>query len=157
MVNPKLEYIKDLVKNNISDELKKTLNFTLNENNVVIINVKYETLDMVPSLWGQIIRRRIVEILYSFGMRVNEDYKIENELLKQRINELEERLKKYTCGKNHKKYYEKNKEKVMENGANYLQKLKEENPEKLKEYRRTAYLNRKEKLKNIEKEKVEII
>ena len=74
MVNPKLEYIKDLVKNNISDELKKTLNFTLNENNVVIINVKYETLDMVPSLWGQIIRRRIVEILYSFGMRVNEDY-----------------------------------------------------------------------------------
>jgi BMFP domain-containing protein YqiC len=88
---------------------------------------------------------------------MNEDYKIENELLKQRINELEERLKKYTCGKNHKNYYEKNKEKVMEKGANYLQKLKEEHPEKLKEYRRTAYLNRKEKLKNIEKEKVEII
>lgn len=88
---------------------------------------------------------------------MNEDYKEENELLKQRINELEERLKKYTCGKNHKKYYEKNKEKVMENGANYLQKLKEENPEKLKEYRRKAYLNRKEKLKNLEKEKVENI
>ena len=80
MVNPKLEYIKDLVKNNISDELKKTLNFTLNENNVVVIKVKYETLDMVPSLWGQIIRRRIVEILYSFGMRVDEDYKIETEI-----------------------------------------------------------------------------
>jgi len=45
----------------------------------------------------------------------------------------------------------------MENGANYLQKLKEENPEKLKEYRRKAYLNRKEKLKNLEKEKVENI
>ena len=44
----------------------------------------------------------------------------ENETLKHRINELEERLKKYTSGKNHKKYYEKNKEKVMENGANYL-------------------------------------
>ena len=80
MVNPKLEYIKDLVKNNISDELKKTLNFTLNENNVVVIKVKYETLDMVPSLWGQIIRRRIVEILYSFGMRVDEDYKRETEI-----------------------------------------------------------------------------
>ena len=52
----------------------------------------------------------------------------ENETLKQRVNELEERLKKYTSGKNHKKYYEKNKEKVMENGANYLHKLKEENP-----------------------------
>ena len=62
---------------------------------------------------------------------MNEDYKIENEMLKQRINELEERLKKYTCGKNHKKYYEKNKEKVMENGANYLQKLKNLEKEKV--------------------------
>jgi hypothetical protein len=58
---------------------------------------------------------------------------------------LEERLKKYTNGDNHKRYYEKNKEKVMELGANYLQKLKEENPEKLKEYRRTYYLKKKEK------------
>jgi len=81
---------------------------------------------------------------------MNENYKAENELLKQRINELEERLKKYTCGKNHKKYYEKNKGKVMENGANYLQKLKEENPEKLKEYRKRAYQKRKEKMKQEE-------
>jgi hypothetical protein len=79
-MNPKLEYIEELVRNNISDELKHTLNFTLNENNVVLINVKYETLDMVPSLWGQVIRRRIVETLYSFGLRVNEDYKIETEI-----------------------------------------------------------------------------
>ena len=87
---------------------------------------------------------------------MNYDYKTENELLKQRINELENKLKKYTCGKNHKKYYEKNKEKVIENGANYLKKLKEENPERLKEYRRRAYLKRKEKLKNIHNEKNEI-
>ena len=80
MATPKLEYIEELVINNISDELKHTLNFTLNENNVVLINVKYETLDMVPSLFGQIIRRRIVETLYSFGLRVNEDYKIETEI-----------------------------------------------------------------------------
>ena len=80
--------------------------------------------------------------------------KKENEELKKKNAELEERLKKYTSGKNHKKYYEKNKEKVMESGANYLSKLKEENPEKLKEYRRRAYLKRKEKL---QKEKIEII
>ena len=80
MATPKLEYIEELVINSFSDELKKTLNFTLNENNVVLINVKYETLDMVPSLLGQIIRIRIVEILYSFGMIVNEDYKIETEI-----------------------------------------------------------------------------
>ena len=78
----------------------------------------------------------------------------ENNLLKQHVNELEERLKKYTSGKNHKKYYEKNKKKVMENGANYLHKLKEENPNKLKEYRRRAYLKRKEKLKKEEDENI---
>jgi hypothetical protein len=74
--------------------------------------------------------------------------KKENEVLKQKNTELEERLKKYTNGNNHKRYYEKNKEKVKELGTNYIQKLKEENPEKLKEYRRTAYLNRKAKLNN---------
>jgi hypothetical protein len=71
----------------------------------------------------------------------------ENVLLKQKIQELEERLKKYTNGDNHKRYYEKNKDKVKEIGANYLNKLKEENPEKLKEYRRTYYLKKKDKMK----------
>uniref|UniRef100_A0A6C0DBV0 Uncharacterized protein n=1 Tax=viral metagenome TaxID=1070528 RepID=A0A6C0DBV0_9ZZZZ len=76
--------------------------------------------------------------------------KKENQELKHKVIDLEERLKKYTNGENHKRYYQKNKEKVKELGTNYIQKIKEENPEKLKEYRRTAYLNRKNKLKNIE-------
>ena len=38
----------------------------------------------------------------------------------------------------------------MELGANYLQKLKEENPEKLKEYRRTYYLKKKANNNKIE-------
>lgn len=76
--------------------------------------------------------------------------KIENEALKKKTTELEERLKKYTNGENHQRYYEKNKEKYKELGSNYLQKLKEENPEKLKEYRRTAYQNRKKKLEQNE-------
>lgn len=70
----------------------------------------------------------------------------ENNALKQKITELEERLKKYTNGDNHKRYYEKNKDKYKELGSNYLQKLKEENPEKLREYRQRAYQKRKEKL-----------
>ena len=74
--------------------------------------------------------------------------KKENEELKNKVIELEERLKKYTNGENHKRYYEKNKEKIMETGSNYLKKLKEENPEKLKEYRQKAYQKRKEKLLN---------
>jgi len=73
----------------------------------------------------------------------------ENEKLKVEIIKLKEQLKKYTYGNTHRRYYEKNKEKVKEGGANYLKKLKEENPEKLKEYRRTAYLNKKNKLKEV--------
>jgi hypothetical protein len=76
--------------------------------------------------------------------------KKENEELKYKVIDLEERLKKYTNGENHKRYYEKNKEKIKEQGTTYLKKLKEENPEKLKEYRRTYYLKKKElKEKNI--------
>ena len=62
----------------------------------------------------------------------------ENERLNKEVIELKEHLKRYTFGDNHKRYYEKNKEKVKEGGAKYLQKLKEENPEKLREYRRRA-------------------
>jgi predicted MPP superfamily phosphohydrolase len=76
--------------------------------------------------------------------------KNENNELKQQITELKKRLKKYTNGDNHKRYYEKNKEKIMETGANYLKNLKEVNPEKLKEYRHTYYLKRKEKLNKID-------
>ena len=57
-----------------------------------------------------------------------EKLKIENENLKKKLEETEQQLKKYTNGDNHKRYYEKNKEKVKENGFNYLEKLKEENP-----------------------------
>jgi hypothetical protein len=47
-----------------------------------------------------------------------------------------------------KEYYEKNKERVKENAKLYLNKLKDENPDKLKEYRHRAYLKRKEKMSN---------
>ena len=40
--------------------------------------------------------------------------KKENEELKKKNAVLEERLKKYTNGDNHKRYYEKNKEKYKE-------------------------------------------
>jgi hypothetical protein len=71
----------------------------------------------------------------------------ENKLLKQKISELEEKLKKYTNSEGHKRYYEKNKQKVIEDSANYLKNLKENNPGKIKEYAKRAYLKKKEKLK----------
>ena len=81
----------------------------------------------------------------------------ENILLKQKIEslekhvvELEEHLKKYTNSTRHLKYYENNSDKVKERTRNYVDKLKNENPEKLKEWRRTYYLKKKEKLKEQE-------
>ena len=72
----------------------------------------------------------------------------ENKQLKERINELEEKLKKYTNPLSHQVFYEKNKEKIIKESTERLKKLTESNPEKIKEYRRNAYLKRKEKLKN---------
>jgi hypothetical protein len=74
----------------------------------------------------------------------------ENEILKNKVKELEERIKKYTNSDAHKKYYEDHKDEVKKQGKAYLEKLKQENPDKLKEYRHTAYLNRKNKLKKEE-------
>jgi predicted MPP superfamily phosphohydrolase len=85
-----------------------------------------------------------------FIMDEFEVIKKENEELRNKVLELEEKLKKYTNGNNHKRYYEKNKEQIKEAGANYLNKLKEENPQKLKEYRQKAYQKRKEKKQNNE-------
>lgn len=76
----------------------------------------------------------------------------ENKQLKIEVEELREKLQKYTNSEGHKKYYEKNKEVVKKKAKNYLEKLKTENPDKLKEYRRRAYLKRKERLKQQEKE-----
>jgi hypothetical protein len=70
-----------------------------------------------------------------------------NQTLFKRIEELEIHLKKYTNGDNHKRYYEKNKTKIKESGSLYLQKLKEENPEKIKAYSRAAYEKKKDRKK----------
>jgi cell division septum initiation protein DivIVA len=71
----------------------------------------------------------------------------ENQLLKEENDLLKEKLTKYMS--QHKNYYENNKEIVNEKAKQRLKKIAEENPEKIKEYRRNAYLKRKEKLKNI--------
>ena len=65
--------------------------------------------------------------------------------LRQQVITLKTRLAKYTNNERHKKYYENNKDKVKKNAKLYIERLKEENPEKLKEYRKKAYINRKQK------------
>jgi hypothetical protein len=71
----------------------------------------------------------------------------ENQELKSLVAELQDKLQKYTNPNRNKKYYENNKDKFIKKSNNRLQNLKQINPDKLKEYRRNAYLKRKEKLK----------
>jgi hypothetical protein len=73
----------------------------------------------------------------------------ENSLLKSKIEQLEQKLKKYTNGDNHKRYYEKNKDKIKKEGLAYLKNLKLDNPDKIKEYNHNAYIKRKEKKKKL--------
>ena len=66
--------------------------------------------------------------------------------------ELKQRLKKYIGGEHQKEYYKSHKDVAIKRANERLAKLKETNPDKIKEYSRRAYLKSKEK-KQKEKEK----
>jgi hypothetical protein len=66
----------------------------------------------------------------------------ENIQLKKKLQETIEHLKKYTAPSRHKTYYENHKEDILTKQKDYVVSV-----EKKKEYARTAYLNKKEKLK----------
>lgn len=73
----------------------------------------------------------------------NEELLHENQLLKEEVEKLKKQLENYNNSR--KSYYEKNKELVNEKAKQRLKKIAEENPDKLKEINRCAYLKRKEK------------
>jgi len=73
---------------------------------------------------------------------------IENKLLKEENDKLKKQLENYTNSR--KSYYEKNKESVNEKATLRMKKLTEENPDKLKEYRKQYYLKQKEKKQLLE-------
>ena len=77
----------------------------------------------------------------------------EKQVLLDENNKLKQLLHNYN--ESRKNYYEKNKEVVKERAKQGLKKLAEENPEKLKEYRKRAYLKRKEKLKGATNDPIE--
>lgn len=74
----------------------------------------------------------------------NEELIQEIVALKEEIQQLKTQLEKYISPR--KTYYENNKEYIKAQAKEGLKKLAQENPDKLKEYRRRAYLKRKEKL-----------
>ena len=75
----------------------------------------------------------------------NTQLKHENTELKQTIQELEARLKRYINNEAHKKYYENHKQEIKQQQSKYIEKLRAENPDKMKEYWQRAYQKRKEK------------
>ena len=83
----------------------------------------------------------------------NEELIIKNKLLEEEIQNLKQQLEKYTHSQ--KEYYQKNKDIVNEKAKERLKKISEENPDKIKEYRRKAYLKRKEKLQKLKEQNLE--
>ena len=88
---------------------------------------------------------------------MNEEYKIkeleeELEKIKEENNKLKEKLKNYTAPPRSKTYYENHKDEIINKNKEYKKKTNyvyEVSPEKKKEYAKTAYLNKKEKLQKI--------
>ena len=66
----------------------------------------------------------------------------ENEELKNKVKELEEKLKKYTAPARSKTYYENHKDELLEKMKKYKQ-----TPEQIKERNKKAYLKRNSKIK----------
>ena len=75
---------------------------------------------------------------------MDNEYKIK--LLEEENAKLKKQLENYNNSR--KTYYEKNKEYIKAQAKEGLKKLTEDKPDKIKEYRRTAYLKRKEKNKD---------
>ena len=73
-----------------------------------------------------------------------EELLLKNKLLEEENRTLREQLHKYSHSQ--KEYYAKNKEMINARSVERLKKLAEEDPEKIKEYRKNAYLKRKAKL-----------
>jgi len=76
---------------------------------------------------------------------MNPDLEAENQRLLTEIEKLKKQLENGTMYR--KKYYEKNKEIVNEKAKQRMKRLAVENPEKIKEYKRTYYLKKKEEQK----------
>ena len=72
-----------------------------------------------------------------------------NKLLEEENKELKEKLKKYTAPARNRAYYENHKQELLAKNKEY-----KVSPEKKKHYARTAYLNKKEKIKK-EKEQAD--
>jgi hypothetical protein len=80
----------------------------------------------------------------------NEELIKENLLLREENEKLKQQLENYNNSR--KSYYEKNKELVNQKAKERMKKMAQENPDKIKEYAKKAYLNKKAKLEQAKTE-----
>jgi ketol-acid reductoisomerase len=117
-------------------------NITEQNNEILGPNEDEFDLDPKNTTYRVILTKNFVSQLFSDGLQsINDGFSNEGN-----YNELEDHLKKYTHNERHLKYYEANKQTIKEKAKSYMTKIKETNPEKLKEWRHNAYIKRKEKL-----------
>jgi len=82
--------------------------------------------------------------MYYLTLMNNEELIKENLLLREEKEKLKKQLESYNNSR--KSYYEKNKDLVNQKAKERLKKIAQENPDKIKEYAKKAYLNKKSKL-----------
>jgi hypothetical protein len=81
------------------------------------------------------------------------ELKKENSMLKEELEKIKEQLNRYVAPERHKMYYENNKEKIKQRVKDYQENTNYQSTisaEKKKQYARTAYLKKKEKLKKLQ-------
>ena len=89
---------------------------------------------------------------YELLLKENQLLREQNEKLITELEETKQHLKKYTAPAYKKEYYENNKDEIKEKIKEYRQN-NQPTEEQKKKWARTAYLKKKEKLKQ-EKEKI---
>ena len=89
---------------------------------------------------------------YEVLLKENQLLREQNEKLLTELEETKQHLKKYTAPAYKKEYYENNKDEIKEKIKEYRQN-NQPTEEQKKKWARTAYLKKKEKLKQ-EKEKI---
>jgi len=89
-------------------------------------------------------------MLYNYKMEAEiAELKKENSMLREELEKMKEHLNRYVAPERHKTYYENNKEKIKKRVKEYQENTNYQSTisaEKKKQYARTAYLKKKEKL-----------
>ena len=103
-------------------------------------------INYIKNIYHTILNMNIAEIITKYKLLEEENKKLQDELMTTK-----EHLNIYTM--KNKIYYENNKEEQKQRVKDYKEKTNYSAnlpSERKKEYARTAYLNKKEKLKNLE-------